>query len=66
VKRASRDKGAASPLLATSFNAFLDAGMTHSMIGVDAENPTGALGLYESMGYEVLHGTITSELEVLP
>ncbi len=66
VKRAWRSKGVASALLATSFNAFLDAGMTHSMIGADAENPTGAFRLYENMGYEVLQGTITSELEVTP
>jgi GNAT superfamily N-acetyltransferase len=66
VKRAWRGKGIASALLAKSFNAFLDAGMTHSMIGVDAENPTGAFRLYENVGYEVLHGTIVSELEVHP
>lgn len=66
VKRAWRGRGIASALLATSFNAFLGAGMTHSMIAVDAANPTGAFHLYESMGYEVLHGTITSESEVRP
>ena len=27
------------------------------MLGVDSENPTGAFGLYEGLGYEVLHGT---------
>ena len=30
-----------------------DAGMTEAMLGVDADNPTGALGLYESMGFTV-------------
>jgi mycothiol synthase len=54
----------ASALLETSFNAFLDAGMTHSMLGVDSENPTGAFGLYEGLGYEVLHGSVISQLEV--
>jgi len=66
VDRAWRGKGLASSLLTTSFNAFVDSGLTHSMIGVDAENPTGAFRLYEKMGYEVLHGTITSELTVEP
>jgi ribosomal protein S18 acetylase RimI-like enzyme len=64
VKRAWRGKGVASALLERSFNAFLEAGMTHSMLGVDSENPTGAFGLYEKLGYEVLHGTIISQLEV--
>ena len=64
VKRAWRGRGVASALLETSFNAFLDAGMTHSMLGVDSENPTGAVGLYEALGYEVLHGSVISQLEV--
>jgi len=66
VKRPWRGRGLASALLVTTFNAFLDEGLTHSMLGVDGENPTGAFRLYEKMGYEVLHGTITSELEVSP
>lgn len=66
VDRAWRGRGLASSLLTTSFNAFVDSGLTHSMIGVDAENPTGAFRVYEKMGYEVLHGTVTSELTVEP
>ncbi len=27
--------------------------MTEAMLGVDAESPTGALGLYEGLGFEV-------------
>ncbi len=64
VKRAWRGRGVASALLESSFNAFLDAGFTHSMLGVDSENPTGAFGLYEGLGYEVLYGTVISQLEV--
>jgi mycothiol synthase len=64
VTRAWRGRGVASALLESSFNAFLDAGLTHSMLGVDTENPTGAFGLYEGLGYEVLHGTVISQLEV--
>jgi ribosomal protein S18 acetylase RimI-like enzyme len=30
-----------------------DRGMTESALGVDAENPTGALRLYEKIGYKV-------------
>ena len=27
--------------------------MTDAALGVDADNPTGALGLYEGLGFEV-------------
>jgi ribosomal protein S18 acetylase RimI-like enzyme len=27
--------------------------MDEALLGVDAENPTGALGVYESVGFEV-------------
>ncbi|MGH8871980.1 MAG: GNAT family N-acetyltransferase [Acidimicrobiia bacterium] len=66
VKRAFRGQGVASALLTASFNAFREAGLTHSTIGVDAENPTGAFPLYEKLGYEVLYGIVISELEVTP
>jgi len=29
--------------------------MTEAMLGVDADNPTGALRIYEAMGFEVGH-----------
>ena len=29
------------------------AGLDEAMLGVDSESPTGALGLYESLGFEV-------------
>ena len=64
VGRKWRGQGVARALLKTSFNAFEDANMTHAAIGVDAENPTGALGLYESLGFEVAQGTVTFEIEL--
>jgi mycothiol synthase len=66
VKRPWRGKGLAKLLLATSFNAFRDADLTHTMIGVDAENPTGAFRLYENLGYQAIQGTTTFELQVTP
>ena len=66
VVRPWRGRGLAKALLATSFNAFRDAGLTHTMIGVDAANPTGAFGLYENLGYQAIQGTTTFELQVRP
>jgi GNAT superfamily N-acetyltransferase len=59
-------KGIASSLLASSFNAFRAAGMTHSMIGVDSENPSGAFRLYQKMGYEMLYGNTSFQLTMTP
>lgn len=64
VLREWRRKGIASGLLKTSFAAFSAAGFTHSAIGVDTENPTDAFRLYAGLGYEPLHRSITSELQV--
>jgi GNAT superfamily N-acetyltransferase len=66
VRRPWRSRGVASALLEHSFNAFFEAGMSHSILGVDMENPTGALGVYERLGYEPLHATIISQREVTP
>jgi ribosomal protein S18 acetylase RimI-like enzyme len=30
-----------------------DRGMTTAVLDVDSANPTGALGLYESLGFEI-------------
>jgi len=51
VRRPWRRRGLARALLAGSLVAARDAGYTSASLGVDAENPTGALGLYESVGF---------------
>ncbi|MGZ8475460.1 MAG: GNAT family N-acetyltransferase [Candidatus Limnocylindria bacterium] len=51
VRRPWRRRGLAKALLARSLLAARDAGFTSAGLGVDAENPTGALGLYESLGF---------------
>ena len=37
--------------------AFKEAGLDYAMLGVDAQNPTGALGLYEGLGFTVIKRT---------
>lgn len=51
TRRPWRRRGLARALLAGSMVAAREAGFTSASLGVDAENPTGALGLYESLGY---------------
>ena len=53
VRRPWRRRGLARALVAESLRAFRDAGMTTAVLGVDAENPTGALGVYETNGFAV-------------
>jgi GNAT superfamily N-acetyltransferase len=53
VRRPWRGRGLAKALCARSFRALRDAGMDEAWLGVDAANPTGALQLYEGLGFVV-------------
>jgi len=51
VRRPWRGRGLARSLLRATATAFVGEGLDYAALDVDAENPTGALGLYESEGY---------------
>jgi mycothiol synthase len=51
VRRTWRKRGVASALLCASMRAFKTDGLDSAMLGVDTENPTGALGLYQRLGF---------------
>lgn len=51
VPRAWRGRGIAPALLADAMARFKASGMDFATLDVDTENPSGALGLYESLGY---------------
>jgi mycothiol synthase len=51
VRRAWRRQGVAKATIADALRRLRAAGMEEAMLGVDAENPTGALQLYESLGF---------------
>jgi mycothiol synthase len=53
VRRAWRRRGLAAALVARSLIRLHEAGMDHAMLGVDADNPTGAMGVYERAGFTV-------------
>jgi mycothiol synthase len=53
VRRLWRKQGVAKALIALSLRAIKERGMTEAGLGVDAENTSGALHLYQSMGYRV-------------
>jgi mycothiol synthase len=53
TRRPWRRRGLARSLIARSLVLLRDRGMTSAALGVDADNPSGALGLYESAGFGV-------------
>ena len=53
VRRAWRGRGLARALVAQSLVALRERGMREAVLGVDADNPTGALGVYEANGFVV-------------
>jgi mycothiol synthase len=54
VRRQWRGRGLAKALCSASFHILREHGMDEAWLGVDAANPTGALGLYESLGFNVV------------
>jgi len=54
VRREYRRRGLAKALIARSLKVLKEKGMEEAALGVDVENPSGALGLYESMGYRTI------------
>ncbi|HEX6128399.1 MAG TPA: GNAT family N-acetyltransferase [Candidatus Limnocylindria bacterium] len=52
VRRPWRRRGLARAVVARSLVVLRDRGMTSAGLGVDADNPTGALRLYEEAGFE--------------
>jgi ribosomal protein S18 acetylase RimI-like enzyme len=61
VVRSHRKRGIASALLVASLAAFHRSGFTHSALGVDSENPTGAYGVYERLGWRRIHRLIVHQ-----
>lgn len=50
--RAHRKKGLASALITRALAAYRDDGFEYAAIGVDSDSLTGALRLYESLGFQ--------------
>jgi ribosomal protein S18 acetylase RimI-like enzyme len=55
VRRPWRRQGIARALLSQSIQMFIEMGMEETFLGVDTENPSGAMALYTDVGYEKTH-----------
>ncbi len=58
TRRAWRKRGIASALVCASMRAFKKAGLDYAALGVDTENTTGALQLYERLGFKPIKRSI--------
>jgi mycothiol synthase len=53
VRRRWRRRGLAAALVARSFVRLREEGMTQAGLGVDSDNPSGAMALYGKAGFEI-------------
>ena len=54
VLRPYRRQGLAKALIARSLKLHKSLGMTEAALGVDVDNPNGALRLYQGMGFRMV------------
>ena len=54
TRRPWRKRGLASALMTRSLRLQRDLGLTESALGVDSENPSGAVPIYEKMAFRVV------------
>ena len=59
-----RRKSIAKSLIIQALNAYRNDGLSHGALDVDTENPTGAYGLYKSIGFSQFRGIVTYELQI--
>lgn len=59
--RPYRGKGIASALMCAAMHCFREKGYETAVLGVDVENPTGALRIYERLGFQGAYKSIAYE-----
>lgn len=59
TRRPWRKRGLARALIIRTLRTFKEMGMTESALGVDAQNPTGALSVYEACGFRAVKQSTT-------
>jgi mycothiol synthase len=59
TRRAARKRGLASALMTRALTDAQAAGFAAASLGVDADSPTGAVGLYRRLGFTVENTSVT-------
>ena len=62
VRREFRGRGVATALIAHSVAAMRADDLTHAVLMVDSANPTGAVGLYTSLGFAPVRRMVTHQI----
>ena len=62
VRRPWRKRGLGRAITVAALRRLNEAVMTEAMLGVDAQNPMGALGLYESLGFSLFSRSAAYQL----
>jgi mycothiol synthase len=66
TRRAGRKRGIASALLTRAMTEARAAGFSTALLGVDADSPTGAVGLYERLGFTAAGTWISQRKPLMP
>lgn len=66
VRRPWRNRGLALAMLHHAFGAFMNQGVTHIGLSVDAQSPTGAPKIYERAGMSLDQSFVLYERELRP
>ncbi len=61
-----RKQSIAKNLIAHALRSYAQDGCTHAALTVDTQNPTGAYGLYASLGFELFRGKVVYERQIDP
>lgn len=61
-----RKQSIAKNLISHALHSYTEDGLTHAALSVDTQNPTGAYGIYASLGFELYRGTVTFERQIDP
>lgn len=64
VRRGWRGRRLAPAMLGEAMRRFKASGMENAGLGVDTENPSGALGLYERLGYAPTYREVVFDLQI--
>jgi mycothiol synthase len=64
TRRTWRRKGVASSLIAAALAGYREVGVRTANLGVDTANPTGALRVYERMGFRPTRGATTFSRDI--
>ncbi|MCS3428514.1 GNAT family N-acetyltransferase [Leucobacter aridicollis] len=59
VVREWRGKGLSSAVISAALEAYRNAGFVNALLDVDSANPSGALGMYERLGFQARDRSVT-------